>query len=300
MSAEIYAFPPGQLLQHDVERSDVTPFPGVAHAPGDRPATFEEYLVSIGLAANTVRNYGWRLNKAERLLAELGATLLTADAFQLAAMTSQTANTHSLRGQLRCALKHYYTWMDRMDAPLRAVRVPPQPEMVCRAVEVEEAKALVETAKGWWPKGGAVLFGMYLALRREEIAKAEWERFDDQMEWYTVTGKFDKTATLPVHPILADELAPHRSTGYVFPGRFGDHIVPATVWRWSKDVAAAAGIDVFTTHQLRHTSLTTAHDNTGNLLSVMKFARHSRPQTTAGYTRTTKAQLLEVSEALEY
>jgi integrase/recombinase XerD len=141
---------------------------------------------------------------------------------------------------------------------------------------------------------------MYLALRREEIAKAEWERFDENMEWYTVTGKFDKTATLPVHPILADELAPHRGTGYIFPGRFGDHIVPATAWRWSKDVAAAAGIDVFTTHQLRHTSLTTAHDNTGNLLSVMKFARHSRPQTTAGYTRTTKAQLLEVSEALEY
>jgi hypothetical protein len=46
--------------------------------------------------------------------------------------------------------------------------------------------------------------------------------------------------------------------------------------------------------------LTTALDNTGNLRSVMEFARHSRPQTTAGYTRTTKAQLVEVMEALEY
>ena len=47
-------------------------FPGVDDAPGDRPATFDEYLVSIGLSTNTVRNYVWRLNKAEKLLAEMG------------------------------------------------------------------------------------------------------------------------------------------------------------------------------------------------------------------------------------
>jgi integrase/recombinase XerD len=174
--------------------------------------------------------------------------------------------------------------------------------MVCRAIEVEEAAVLVEMAKGWWPEGGAVLFGMYLALRRSEIAAAEWERFDEDMEWYTVTGKFDKTATLPVHPVLADELAPHRGTGYVFPGRKNvrEYVSPATIWHWTKRVGREAGIDNLRTHQLRHTSLTTAHDNTRDLRSVMKFARHKKPQTTAGYTRTTKAQLLEVSEALEY
>ncbi len=74
----------------------------------------------------------------------------------------------------------------------------------------------------------------------------------------------------------------------------------ATVWDWTKRVGREAGIENLRTHQLRHTSLTTAHDNTGNLRSVMKFARHSRPQTTAGYTRTTKEQLLAVSEALDY
>ena len=87
---------------------------------GDRPATYEEYLVSIGLSVNTVRNYVWRLNKAERIRAGMGATLLTADAFELAALAAQVSDTHSLRGQLRCSLKHYYEWMDRMDAPLRA------------------------------------------------------------------------------------------------------------------------------------------------------------------------------------
>ena len=74
----------------------------------------------------------------------------------------------------------------------------------------------------------------------------------------------------------------------------------ATIWTWSKEVARVAGIETFTTHQLRHTSLTTALDNTGNLRSVMEFARHTKPETTAGYTRTTKAHLRAVMEALEY
>ncbi|MCH7901264.1 MAG: tyrosine-type recombinase/integrase, partial [Acidobacteria bacterium] len=268
----------------------IYPLPGVDTAPGDRPATFAEYLVSIGLSAGTVRNYGWRLNLAERIIAGMGATLLTADAFQMAALSEATSNTHSLRGQLRCTLKHYFEWQDRNDAPLRAIRVPPQPQMVNKALEVEDAKRLVETARGWWPEGAAVLFGMYLALRREEIAKAEWSRFDEDMEWYTVTGKNSKTATLPVHPALAAELAPRRGEGYIFPGRFGGHMCMATIWTWSKKVARAAGIETFTTHQLRHTSLTTALDNTGPLRSVMEFARHTKPETTAGYTRTTKAQ----------
>ena len=286
----------------------IYPFPGVDTAPGNRPATFAEYLVSIGLSTNTVRNYVWRLNLAERLLADMGATLLTADAFELAAMSAQVSDTHSLRGQLRCSLKHWYQWQDRQDAPLRAVRVPPQPAMVNQALDVEDAKRLVETARGWWPEGTAVLFGMYLALRREEIARAEWSRFDEDMEWYTVTGKNSKTATLPVRPALADELAPRRGkvqhdepfSGYIFPGRFGGHVCPATIWDWSKKVARVAGIETFTTHQLRHTSLTTALDGTGNLRSVMQFARHTKPETTAGYTRTTKAQLVEVMEALDY
>ena len=32
----------------------------------------------------------------------------------------------------------------------------------------------------------------------------------------------------------------------------------------------------------------------------MEFARHTKPQTTAGYTRTTKEQLRAVSDALDF
>ena len=49
--------------------ANVIAFPAVGGSPDDRPATFDEYLGSIGLPANTVRNYVWRLNK----LAESGS-----------------------------------------------------------------------------------------------------------------------------------------------------------------------------------------------------------------------------------
>jgi integrase len=268
----------------------------------NRPGSFVEYLTSVGLSRQTIRDYSYRVRTAERILDEMGADLLTANAFELAVMADMTTKTHSMRGQLRCALKHFYMWQDRMDAPIRAVRVPPQPRMVNKALQPEQAQALLSTARGWWPQGGVVILGLFLALRRAEMAAAEWGRFDAAMEWYTVTGKRDKTATIPVHPLVREELGPRRTAGYLFPGRKNvrDHVSPSTVWGWVKKVAVAAGVGEMTTHQLRHTSLTTALDNTENLRAVMEFARHERPDVTAGYTRTTKEQLRRVSEALAF
>lgn len=285
------------------DTATVYAFPGVGDSPGERPPTFEEYLVSIGLSRNTIRAYASRVEQAQRAVAKMGVTLDTANARHLAALAASGPDSHAFRAQLRCALKHYYEWRDRMDAPVRAVRVPPQPRMVCKAIEPDEIRALVKVAVGWWPHGTVVLMGLYLGLRRFEIAKAEWDRFDSRMEWYRVTGKRDKTATLPVHPTLAGELAPHRRPrGYVFPGRKNvrDHVAPATVWAWTRRVFEGAGLEPQPPHVLRHTALTTALDNTQNLRSVMEFARHERPETTAGYTRTTKAQLKAVAEALDY
>lgn len=286
--------------------ANVRLLPGVGDGPEERPPTYVEYLESIGLKWDTIRNYRMQIRSAERGCAELGVELISANASVLALLANQMANTHATRGQFRCALKHWYEWQDRMNAPLRAVRVPPNPQMVCKALTSEEARALEATASGIWPQGAAVLFGLYLGLRRTEIAAAEWDRFDHVMQWYTVTGKFEKTATLPVNPILAEELAPHRQAkGWLFPARLGtrdgSHVHPATVWHWTKDLAKQAGIEGrFSTHVLRHTCLTTALDNTENLRAVMAFARHEKPETTAGYTRTTNEQLRRISDALRY
>ena len=261
---------------------------------------FMEYLIGEGLSDRTVALYSQRLAVAVRWAELHGTTLLDAGPSTIRAYAKECVQfSHSSRGQAVAMLRHYWEWKHRPYPPYKAIRVPPQPEMVCRAIEDDQARDLVKVALGWKPEGTAVLFGMYLALRRTEIAAAEWSRFTDDMGWYTVTGKRDKTATLPVHPTLRAELE-DGGEGYLFPGRLGGHVAPATVWDWVKQVAAEVGLHDFTTHQLRHTALTTANDRTGDLRAVQTFARHENPETTAGYTRTKRVRLREISDSLDY
>lgn len=262
---------------------------------------FADHLIGLGLATRTVTYYVRRAQYADTWLSEQGSDLRRANAALIGAYASTLPNSHSTRGQVASALGHYWDWVDRPNPPIRAIRVPPQPSMLCRALDPDQASHLKMIASGWWQEGASVLFGLYLALRREEIAKAEWGRFDLPMEWYTVTGKNSKTATLPVHPILRAELVRHRRpSGWIFQGRFGSHVTPATIWDWTRLVATEAGISAFTTHQLRHTALATANDNLGDLRAVMEFARHSDPGVTSGYTRTTARRLQDVVGSLKY
>ncbi len=262
-------------------------------------ASFVEHLIGRGLSPKSTATYSRYVAHAERWMVAHDTTLADALPSEVAAYVSDIVKfSHSSRGQCAAALGHYWDWKGRFAPPTKAVHVPQQPDMVCRAIEDDEARDLVKVALGWYPNGLAVLFGLYLALRASEIASAEWSRFDSKFEWYTVTGKNSKTATLPVHPILRSEL--EGGSGFVFPGRFGGHVVSATVWDWTKQVAAEAGIAEFTTHQLRHTALTTANDNMGDLRAVQTFARHRHPEQTAGYTRTKQTRLREVSDSLDY
>lgn len=261
---------------------------------------FGDYLTGLGLNERTIIYYVRHARHASEFMALFGADLSTCKATLVAEWAKTLPNSHATRGQAVAALRHYWDWTERVNPPAKAIRVPPQPEMVCRTLEDDETRALVKTALGWWPQGTVVLIGLYLALRRFEIAKAEWSRFDGPMEWYTVFGKRSKTATLPVHPILRAELVSHRGDGWLFPGRFEGSVNPVTVGEWIDQVANEAGIENLVPHRLRHTSLTWAVDAGIQLRNVQTFARHSDPAMTAKYTRTTSNRLREVVEALDY
>ena len=154
---------------------------------------------------------------------------------------------------------------------------------------------MVKAAKGWHPEGTAVLLGMYLALRREEIAKARWDRFDEFYTWYTVQGKFDATDTLPVHPVLRDQVSAVRlmvKGEWLFPGSRGrERVTEMTINVWTDKVAAAAGLGHVHPHQMRHTAIAMVNDETGDLRTAQVFARHKRLESTQIYTRTTKEKL---------
>lgn len=263
-------------------------------------AAFADHLYGLGLHPRTVDYYVRDIELAERWLIVHDADLETVTARLLAEYATTLTFSHSTRGRVAAAVSHYWEFIERPRPPARAIRVPPAPEYACRALEEDEARALAKTAIGWWPQGGTVLLGLYLGLRRFEIAKAEWSRFDNELTWYTVIGKRDKTKTLPVHPVVTADFIDHRGAGWVFPGRLRGSANPATVWQWIMEVAAAAGVANVTPHRLRHTCLATANDRTGDLRAVQDFARHAKPSTTSIYTRTKQRRLREISDSLDY
>jgi integrase/recombinase XerC len=263
--------------------------------------TYTEWLLAQGLTDKTVSIYRGKLDRAETLATGQGWDLQQLTPSQAAELANSFPYTTSTRRQLRTALVHYWQLHDVV-GPARAIRVPPKPLGHYRGLESDEARLLAKTARGWWPEGGAVLLGLYLALRREEIAKLRWDSFDRDLEWVTIMGKGSRSRTLPVHPSLADQLRAHVSAYvYVFPGAKGRaYCHPATVWTWVETVSVAAGVRVTRPHQLRHTCLATMNDHTRDLRTTQEFAGHSRPETTAIYTRTTGERLCEAVASLDY
>ncbi|HZT66130.1 MAG TPA: tyrosine-type recombinase/integrase [Acidimicrobiales bacterium] len=258
-------------------------------------------LRSRGLSLRSARVYEGHLSRLEAFLEPRGAVLSTVDVEHLSAYVEVLPRSHSGLTQLRASLRHYFDAIDRRDAPLWVIRPPHKPPARCKAIEPDEAARLERVARARGDeKGLAVLLGLYAALRRAEIAALRWENLDETS--IRVLGKGDRTRYVPIHPELAEVLAPFRQpAGPIFPGQRGRVTVsPATVWDWVRQVAEEAGIPAFRTHQLRHTCLATANDATGDLRAVQELAGHAKPETTAGYTRVLRRRLAATVEAISY
>jgi len=229
-----------------------------------------------------------------------GWDLRHATAAQVADYLATLPRTWASRNLTRASLRHYWASVGRLDPPLRALRVPPKPRMVCRALDEDDARILSKAARAHGGREGlAVALGLYLGLRREEIATLRWDAFDGG--WLTVMGKGERSRTLPVSPVVAELLATVERTGpYVFAGRFAGPVSTATVWEWTRRLSAAAGLAAVPTHVLRHTNLATANDRTGDLRSTQEWAGHVNPAQTSGYTRTTARRLTAVMDAITY
>jgi integrase len=263
---------------------------------------FTEYLCSLGLAPRTIAVYVRELRTAREWLEAHGGSLDRAPPSLIAAYADTRPGSWATRKAVRTTLSHYWTMTERVKPPLAAVRVPPKPRGHCRALEEDDTRILAKAARTRGDDPGLVVaFGLYCALRRAEIAKVRWEHFTDG-DQLTVRGKSGVEATIPVHHVVLGllTLKGWQPEGWVFPGRFDRGLTPATVWTWTLMVAKEAGVDGATVHRLRHSCLATANDNTHDLRSVQELARHSRPETTSLYTRTTKRRLRAVVDSIDY
>lgn len=260
-------------------------------------------LAGLGLAPRSVRQYASTIERAVCYFDGEGWSLEQATPVQVATYANSLALTFGVRSTLRAALRNYWDLVEHPKPPLRAIRCPPQPAMVCKALVDDDARILAKAARARRDKKGlAVILGMYQGMRREEIATTEWLRIDS--EWMRVVGKGAKSRTIPLHAVTAEALAwMPVECEWVFPGRNGSsapHVSGSAIWNWVRTVADEAGVGDVRPHWLRHTCLATQNDNTGDLRTVQHFAGHSRPETTSGYTRVTNRRLLAASLSLDY
>lgn len=267
-------------------------------------ADLRSELIVRGLGPRTVRSYCYIVWSADKWFEERGLSLARALPEQIAAYADTKPLTHSSRLSLKCALRHYWDIARHPRPPLGAIRVPPEPQGVSKALDDEDAHHLAAAARARRDRPGlAVVIGLYAGLRREELASLPWSAFDVEEGYMTVTGKGSKQRTIPMHPAIVEALAavPHTDAVYVFPGRkLGSPVSTATIWAWVRLVAEEAGLPPVPPHVLRHQCLSTANDRTGDLRAVQALAGHAKPETTAGYTRASRKRLLEAVASLDY
>lgn len=259
------------------------------------------WLLALGLAPKTARLYARNIVSAQMWCEARGLALSTLSPEQVVELTLAKPLTHSTRTIFRASLRHYWEKVGRENPPLRAIRVPPEPRHACRALEEDDARILAKAASARRDrKGLAVVLGLYQAMRREEIATLPWTSTREE-GWLRIFGKGTKERRIPLHPVTLHALGWVPRVGeYVFLGRFGGPVAPATIWAWVREVSECSGVPTIAPHVLRHTALATANDNTGDLRAVQAFAGHAKPETTSVYTRASARRLTAVVASLDY
>lgn len=131
-------------------------------------------------------------------------------------------------------------------------------------------------------------------LRRTEIATAHPRNRDGAQ--LRVIGKGSKERVVPLDSltrILLEDIERFQGKDlYYFPGRFGDHLHPATVYSWLKRNLG----DDWSTHNLRHRAASVALERTLDLRGVQDLLGHARLDTTQIYTKVSAERLRHLVE----
>jgi site-specific recombinase XerD len=213
------------------------------------------------------------------------------------------------RKSYRSALNSFYTWGIRAGhtkknpaGELKAPRIPtPEP----RPVPGHVLDAAMQRANDC--QRMILMLMAYAGLRRAEVAGFRLNQADPTV--LRVAGKGGKMRSVPLHPVLAAELAREiarrergeRGSGYryaagaedgwLFPGRSGGHMTPNAI---GKAAARAIGRKGWTGHTLRHAFATEVYAESGDVLRVSRLLGHSRPETSARYSQVADKALHDI------
>ena len=170
----------------------------------------------------------------------------------------------------------------------------------------EEAAILSKTRDDYEP---AVRFAMLTGCRREEIVGLEWRHVDFFTDQFTVTGKRDKSRTIPMtkavrallwglkdhHPTAVFTYAAKKTRDGRERGRRYPITMEGFKTEWRRH--GRKGAEDFRFHDTRHTAATRLTRATGNLKQVQRLLGHTEIATTARYAHVTTEDLRAGLEA---
>lgn len=243
-------------------------------AAGRAPGTVRLHRHYLGLLAELYPAGPWRLTTThlEKFLAREGWAPET-------------------RKSARSVVATFYRWAHgrgfietdpALDLP--SVKVPPPnpspaPEHLVRRLEADES--------GNGRLSYMSMLASYAGARVGEIAKVLPAR-DLHGDVLTLHGKGNKLRDVPVihPPLLARLRADAERGGWAFPNGRGSHLSPGHVSK----LLSRAMPPGWSGHKLRHRLATSAHDGTGDLLSVSQILGHASMDTTLRYVKNSDAK----------
>jgi integrase/recombinase XerC len=215
------------------------------------------------------------------------------------------------------AWRGFYRWLARQRGfsanPVQGVRAPKSPRHLPKALSVEQAQQLLESAPPKTPEGARdramfeLLYSSGLRLAELIALDAENGRLDLRQGEVTVTGKGAKTRTVPVGGRARDALREWLKTRALlaspqeralFVGARGRRIAPGTVQArlraWAKRQGLGASVHP---HMLRHSFASHVLQSSQDLRAVQEMLGHASISTTQVYTHLDFQALAKVYDA---
>lgn len=255
-------------------------------------ADVERWLVWCrrrGLRPATIRDYQHRAKLLEQHAADLGKHVLELTAEDIGRWLDSRALAAWSRRAYGTTARTFFDWAEDEGlidkSPSKRIVLPRTPPAFPHPIgDHDLALALTKATGHLWV---ALLLGALAGLRSGEIATIRVQDIDGTARVLSIEGKGGRTRRLPVHTILAREIARHvggRRRGPVLDGWSSagpttSGYVTARVSRHFRQL----GIDA-TCHALRHWFATRVYAGTRDIRAVQELLGHASPTTTVGYS----------------
>jgi integrase/recombinase XerD len=260
---------------------------------------WELYMRGAGRSERTIHDGVLTLQHLER---HAGKTVETMTALDVSRFLARPNLKAWSRAAYYSSIASFYRWWADNGGVNVTARLPrpKMPKATPRPISDEQLRTLLATSMRRKTRV-MILLAAFAGLRVHEIAKVRGEDVDLEARTLRVTGKGNRTETLPLHPLLVEAARTMPRRGWWFMGnatRPGQPIARRSVSEVIQMTMQRAGIPGGTAHRLRHWYGSKLVADGADLRTAQTLLRHANLNTTAIYVRVHDPKRVEAIDRL--